>query len=217
MACRARLKGSCEHIKLAAWRGCNCWRSGFGGVLADDMGLGKTVQFLAHLAIEEAHGRLRGPVLIIAPTSVLPNWRAEIARFVPNLRVVSLSGNDRAERFDRIEDNDVALTSYALLHRDADRLTEREWQMVVLDEAQFVKNPRSKGAHAAARLRAAQRVALTGTPIENHLEELWSIFSFAIPGLLGDRTQLRASFARRSKNAAIRNAARSWRRDYDRF
>ena len=76
---------------------------------------------------------------------------------MPNLRVVSLSGNDRAERFDRIEDNDVALTSYALLHRDADRLTEREWEMVVLDEAQFVKNPRSKGAHAAARLRAAQR------------------------------------------------------------
>ncbi len=169
-------------------------RSGFGGVLADDMGLGKTVQFLAHLAIEKAHGRLRGPVLIIAPTSVLPNWRAEIARFVPNLRVVSLSGNDRAERFDRIEDNDVALTSYALLHRDADRLTEREWQMVVLDEAQFVKNPRSKGAHAAARLRAAQRLALTGTPIENHLDELWSIFSFAIPGLLGDRTQFSRIF-----------------------
>ena len=169
-------------------------RSGFGGVLADDMGLGKTVQFLAHLAIEKAHGRLCGPVLIVAPTSVLPNWRAEIARFVPHLRVVSLSGNDRAERFDRIEDSDVALTSYALLHRDADRLTEREWQMVVLDETQFVKNPRSKGAQAAAHLRAAQRLALTGTPIENHLDELWSIFSFAIPGLLGDRTQFARLF-----------------------
>ncbi|MGB9651909.1 MAG: DEAD/DEAH box helicase, partial [Candidatus Cybelea sp.] len=169
-------------------------RSGFGGVLADDMGLGKTVQFLAHLAIEKAHGRLCGPVLIVAPTSVLPNWRAEIARFVPHLRVVSLSGNDRAERFDRIEDNDVALTSYALLHRDADRLTEREWEMVVLDETQFVKNPRSKGAQAAAHLRAAQRLALTGTPIENHLDELWSIFSFAMPGLLGDRTQFARLF-----------------------
>ncbi|MGC1761208.1 MAG: DEAD/DEAH box helicase, partial [Candidatus Cybelea sp.] len=135
-----------------------------------------------------------GPVLIVAPTSVLPNWRAEIARFVPHLRVVSLSGNDRAERFDRIEDNDVALTSYALLHRDADRLTEREWQIVVLDETQFVKNPRSKGAQAAARLRAAQRLALTGTPIENHLDELWSIFSFAIPGLLGERTQFARLF-----------------------
>ncbi len=169
-------------------------RSGFGGVLADDMGLGKTVQFLAHLAIEKACGRLRGPVLIVAPTSVLPNWRAEIVRFVPHLRVVSLSGNDRAERFDRIEDNDVALTSYALLHRDADRLTERKWQMVVLDETQFVKNPRSKGAQAAARLRAVQRLALTGTPIENHLDELWSIFSFVIPGLLGDRAQFARVF-----------------------
>ncbi|HEX3458064.1 MAG TPA: SNF2-related protein, partial [Candidatus Baltobacteraceae bacterium] len=169
-------------------------RGGFGGVLADDMGLGKTVQLLAHLAIEEAHGRLRGPVLIVAPTSVLPNWRAEIARFVPHLRVVSLSGSDRAEQFDRIDENDVALTSYALLHRDADRLTEREWQMVVLDETQFVKNSRSKGAHAAARLRAVQRLALTGTPIENHLGELWSIFSFAIPGLLGDRTHFARVF-----------------------
>lgn len=169
-------------------------RSGYGGVLADDMGLGKTVQFLAHLAIEKAYGRLSGPVLIVAPTSVLPNWRAEIARFLPHLRVVSLSGNDRVERFDRIADNDVALTSYALLHRDIDRLTEREWQMVVLDETQFVKNPRSKGAQAAARLTAAQRLALTGTPIENHLDELWSIFSFAVPGLLGDRTQFARVF-----------------------
>jgi superfamily II DNA or RNA helicase len=169
-------------------------RHGLGGVLADDMGLGKTVQFLAHLAIEKARGRLSGPVLIVAPTSVLPNWRAEIARFVPHLRVVSLSGNDRAERYSHIDDSDVALTSYALLHRDADRLTEREWQMVVLDEAQFVKNPRSKGAQAAARLRAVQRLALTGTPIENHLDELWSILSFAIPGLLGERTKFARVF-----------------------
>jgi superfamily II DNA or RNA helicase len=169
-------------------------RFGFGGVLADDMGLGKTVQFLAHLAIEKAHGRLRGPVLIVAPTSVLPNWRAEIARFVPHLRVVSLTGNDRAERYARLELSDVALTSYALLHRDADKLTAREWEMVVLDEAQFVKNPRSKGAQAAAQLRASQRLALTGTPIENHLDELWSIFNFAIPGLLGDRTKFARVF-----------------------
>jgi superfamily II DNA or RNA helicase len=167
-------------------------RNSFGGVLADDMGLGKTVQFLAHLAIEKSQGRLRGPVLIVAPTSVLPNWRAEITRFLPHLRVVSLTGNDRDERFTRVDLCDVALTSYALLHRDAERLTAREWDMVVLDEAQFVKNPRSKGAQAAARLRASQRLALTGTPIENHLDELWSILSFAIPGLLGDRT----SFAR---------------------
>ena len=169
-------------------------RHGFGGVLADDMGLGKTVQFLAHLAVEKAAGRLRAPVLIVAPTSVLPNWRAEIARFVPHLEVVTLTGADRAERYERVAGSDVALTSYALLHRDAERLTGIEWSMAVLDEAQFVKNPRSKGAQAAARLRASQHLALTGTPIENHLEELWSIFSFAIPGLLGDRAAFRTAF-----------------------
>ncbi|MBV8490533.1 MAG: DEAD/DEAH box helicase, partial [Candidatus Eremiobacteraeota bacterium] len=162
-------------------------RNGLGGVLADDMGLGKTVQLLAHVAVEKAAGRLRRPVLIVAPTSVLPNWRAEIARFVPSLQSVMLSGNDRAERFPLVARSDIALTSYALLHRDAKLLKAIEWEIVVLDEAQFVKNPRSKASQAAASLRALQRLALTGTPIENHLEELWSIFSITVPGLLGER------------------------------
>jgi SNF2 family DNA or RNA helicase len=163
-------------------------RTGFGGVLADDMGLGKTIQILAHLAIERNRGRSSGPVLVVAPTSVVPNWRAECARFLPRLRVLTLTGADRAERFDAILDSDLVLTTYALLHRDAGRLLAHEWHLVVLDEAQAIKNPNSKGAQIAGGLRARQRIALTGTPMENHLDELWSIFSFAVPGLLGGRT-----------------------------
>jgi superfamily II DNA or RNA helicase len=167
---------------------------GFGGVLADDMGLGKTVQVLAHIAIEKAAGRLRAPVMVIAPTSVVPNWRAEIARFVPDLRVVTLTGADRAERFAEIDTCDIALTSYALLPRDAEALLERSWSIAVLDEAQAVKNPRVKAALVATQVRAEQRLALTGTPIENHLEELWSIYAFAVPGLLGERRRFAQIF-----------------------
>ncbi len=163
-------------------------KHGFGGVLADDMGLGKTVQLLAHVAAEKSAQRLRRPVLIVAPTSVVPNWRAEIARFVPKLRVVALTGPDRAQRVDQIEGADIVLSTYALLPRDAEHLLEREWSIAVLDEAQAVKNPRAKAAAAARALRAGQRIAMTGTPIENHLEELWSIYAFAVPGLLGERT-----------------------------
>ena len=169
-------------------------RNDFGGVLADDMGLGKTVELLAHVAIEKAARRLTKPVLIVSPTSVSPNWRSEIARFVPHLRVLALTGADRSERFAEIPSHDVVLTTYALLQRDIERLSAQEWQMAVLDEAQAIKNPRSKGAQAAGRLRAAQRLALTGTPMENHLDELWSVFHFAVPGLLGDRTSFTRAF-----------------------
>lgn len=166
---------------------------GFGALLADDMGLGKTVQLLAHVSIERARGRLNAPVLIVAPTSVVPNWRAEIARFTPELRQLSLTGADRGGRFSEIDGADIVLTTYALLQRDAERLLAREWSLAVLDEAQAVKNPRTKGAQVARRIRARQRIALTGTPIENNLDELWSLFAFAVPALLGDR----AAFGRR--------------------
>ncbi|MGC9992200.1 MAG: DEAD/DEAH box helicase [Candidatus Cybelea sp.] len=169
-------------------------RNGFGGVLADDMGLGKTVELLAHVAIEKAAGRLKRPVLIVSPTSVSPNWRAEIARFVPHLRVLALTGADRSEGFAQIARHDAVLTTYALLQRDIETLAAQEWQIAVLDEAQAIKNPRSKGSQAAGRLRAEQRLALTGTPMENHLEELWSVFSFAVPGLLGERTAFGRAF-----------------------
>jgi SNF2 family DNA or RNA helicase len=158
------------------------------------MGLGKTVELLAHVAVEKAARRLTKPVLIVSPTSVSPNWRSEIARFVPDLRVLALTGSDRSERFAEIPNHDVVLTTYALLQRDIEMLSAQEWQMAVLDEAQAIKNPRSKGAQAAGRLRAAQRLALTGTPMENHLDELWSIFHFTVPGLLGDRSSFTRAF-----------------------
>ena len=165
-----------------------------GGILADDMGLGKTVEVLAHVAIERAAGRLTHPVLVVSPTSVAPNWRAEIARFLPGARVLALTGADRADRFAQIGDATFVLTTYALLLRDADALAALEWSVAVLDEAQAIKNPRSKAALAASRLNAAQRLALTGTPIENHLEELWSIFTYAVPGLLPERSRFTRLF-----------------------
>jgi superfamily II DNA or RNA helicase len=167
---------------------------GFGGVLADDMGLGKTVQLLAHLTIERERGRLGHPVLIVAPTSVVPNWRAEIARFAPSFSTLSLTGGDRRERFAQIRHADIVLTTYALLPRDRDELLAHEWSIAVLDEAQAIKNPRTNAAGAARKLRADQRLALTGTPLENHLEELWSIFAFTEPGLLEDLTSFRRLF-----------------------
>jgi len=167
---------------------------GFGGVLADDMGLGKTIQVLAHIAIERASKRLDSPVLVVAPTSVIPNWRAEMARFLPPARVLSLTGADRSERFAAIGEAEIVLTTYALLPRDIEELAKQDWSLLVLDEAQAIKNPKAKAGVAAAQLHARQRLALTGTPIENHLEELWSIYEFAVPGLLADRTRFSRIF-----------------------
>ncbi len=182
---------------------------GFGGVLADDMGLGKTVQLLAHLSIEKTAGRLQHPVLIVAPTSVAPNWRAEIARFTPRLTVVALTGADRAEHLHEVADADIVLTTYALLRRDAPFLVEHHWSIAVLDEAQAVKNPRAKAALVATQIRADQHLALTGTPIENHLEELWSIYAFAVPGLLGERRRFSHLFRTpiEKRNDTLRRSA----------
>lgn len=164
-------------------------RGGFGGILADDMGLGKTLQVLAHIVAEKHAGRLDRPCLIVAPTSLLFNWRAEAARFAPELRVLTLHGPKRRREFARLDcrnnHHDIALTSYALLNRDHARLAARTWHMVVLDEAQAIKNPASGVARRARALDARQRICLTGTPMENHLGELWSLFNFALPGLLG--------------------------------
>ncbi|MHB1797280.1 MAG: DEAD/DEAH box helicase [Vulcanimicrobiaceae bacterium] len=165
-----------------------------GGILADDMGLGKTVQALAHILVEKRAGRLGHPSLIVAPTSVLPNWASECRRFARGLRVLTLHGPHRAENVPEIERADIVLTSYPLLVRDAEMLLERRWEIVVLDEAQAIKNPQAKATKIAWRLDAAQRLALTGTPIENHLDELWSILTFAMPGLLGDRKRFTRVF-----------------------
>jgi superfamily II DNA or RNA helicase len=157
-----------------------------GGILADDMGLGKTVQTLAHILVEKREGRLDRPCLVVCPTSVVPNWCAEAARLAPELRVLSLHGADRAARFGEIANSDLVLTTYALLPRDADRLLAVEWHMAVLDEAQAIKNVKAKATQIACRIIARHRLCLTGTPVENHLGELWSQFAFLMPGLLGD-------------------------------
>ena len=160
--------------------------AGLGGVLADDMGLGKTVQALAHLAVEQAAGRLDRPALVVCPTSLVPNWRAEAARFAPMLRTLVLHGPDRAARFPDIPAHDLVITTYPLLSRDHAVLAEQDWHAVVLDEAQTIKNPLATTSRLARTLRARQRWCLSGTPLENHLGELWSLFDFLMPGFLGD-------------------------------
>jgi superfamily II DNA or RNA helicase len=157
-----------------------------GGILADDMGLGKTVQAIAHLQLEKEAGRLARPALVVAPTSVVHNWQLECARFAPALRVLVLHGLARRAAFADIGTHDVVLTTYPLLPRDVETLAQHEFHVVIFDEAQNLKNARTRAAEAAARLRAAHRLALTGTPLENNLGELWSQFNLLLPGFLGD-------------------------------
>jgi superfamily II DNA or RNA helicase len=168
--------------------------TGFGGVLADDMGLGKTVQALAFLAREKIAGRLERPALIVAPTSVLPNWQAEAERFVPTLDVLALRGLDRKQLFGDIAHHDLVLTTYPLLMRDHGVLLDHEFHVAILDEAQAIKNPRATVSGLAHRINARHRFALTGTPLENNLGEVWSLFEFLSPGLLGDETTFRRTF-----------------------
>ncbi len=156
-----------------------------GGILADDMGLGKTIQTLAHILIEKEAGRLENPCLIICPTSLIPNWQDEAAKFAPGIRVLSLHGKNREARFREIERADLVFTTYPLLTRDAGALLPVKWHMVVLDEAQAIKNPTSQATQLVCKIETRHRLCLTGTPIENHLGELWSHFAFLMPGMLG--------------------------------
>ncbi len=167
-------------------RDCN-----LSGILADDMGLGKTVQTLAHLLCEKQAGRLDRPALVVAPTSLMGNWRQETQRFAPALRVLILHGSGRKEHFEQLSQYDLIVTSYQLLARDEEFLTKQPYHLVILDEAQMVKNPNTLYAQAARKLVTRHRLALTGTPMENHLGELWAIFDFLMPGFLGNNRQFR--------------------------
>lgn len=170
-------------------------RHGLHGILADDMGLGKTLQTLAHLMAEKTSGRSGGrPSLVIAPTSVVPNWRAEAIKFAPGLRVLVLNGADRRKYFRSIPHADLVITSFALLQRDIEKLLGFQYHIMVLDEAQYIKNPRAKVAQAACRVIARHRICLSGTPIENHLGELWSLMHFLIPGYLGTEDTFQKNF-----------------------
>ena len=159
------------------------------GILADDMGLGKTAQTLAHLLLEKEAGRLDKPALIVLPTSLIFNWKHEAARFAPDLSVLSLHGPERKQRFAEIAEHDVVLTTYPLLWRDADELMRHSYHLLILDEAQTVKNAQSRGAEAVRKIDTRHRLCLTGTPLENHLGELWSQFDFLLPGFLGGGRQ----------------------------
>lgn len=166
------------------------------GILADDMGLGKTAQVLAHLLVEQQAGRLDRPALVVLPTSLLANWQAEAARIAPALRTLVLQGARRHRQLDRIGEHDLVFTTYPLLWRDIESLQQQPWHLLILDEAQMVKNAGSRAAGALRRLDARHRLCVTGTPLENHLGELWAHFDLLMPGFLGD----------------ARTFARQWRR-----
>lgn len=159
-------------------------RHGLSGILADDMGLGKTIQALAMLLRAKTEEGPK-PSLVVAPTSVLPNWEREAEKFTPTLSVFMWHGGDRREKADQLKSVDLVLTSYALARRDAEELSKVGFRYVLLDEAQNIKNADSATAQACKSIPSEQRLALTGTPLENRLSELWSIFDFLMPGFLG--------------------------------
>ena len=191
-----------------------------GGILADDMGLGKTVQTIALLlaikSLVEKEAKAEGKddgkkafkALIVAPTSVVTNWMRELDKFAPSLTHMIWHGGDRKERTDELEDADVVITSYALLRRDEELLAKLDLTYAILDEAQNIKNPLSATAKAAKRLKSKRRLALTGTPIENRLSEIWSIFDFVSPGLLGPLEKFEERYARPIDNGDSKAAAR---------
>ncbi|MGB4115928.1 MAG: DEAD/DEAH box helicase [Polaromonas sp.] len=164
------------------------------GVLADDMGLGKTLQTLAHVLIEKNAGRLDLPALIIAPVSLMGNWRKEAERFTPTLRTLVLHGADRHEAAANMAGHDVVIAPYSLLQRDRERWQAQAWHIVVLDEAQNIKNANSHAAQVVSELNTRHKLCLSGTPMENHLGELWSLFHFLMPGFLGSQAKFKQLF-----------------------
>lgn len=167
---------------------------GFHGILADEMGLGKTAQALATLAARKAAGLAYGPSMIVCPTSLLENWRAEAAKFTPHLTVLVVAGTERARLFPQVPRHDVTITSYALLRRDIMEYEEMTFDYVILDEAQHIKNPRTANAQACKDLKAEHRLVLTGTPIENSPSEIWSLFDFLQSGYLGSQREFKQTF-----------------------
>ncbi|WDV97868.1 DEAD/DEAH box helicase [Brevibacillus parabrevis] len=170
---------------------------GLGACLADDMGLGKTVQFITYLLHVKASGASQSPSLLICPTSVIGNWQKELQRFAPSLKVFIHYGNNRPKKAEfepAIAGADLVITSYALSHLDEQELSTITWSTICLDEAQNIKNAYTKQASAVRDLRAWHRIALTGTPIENRLSELWSIFDFLNPGYLGSLSEFTHRF-----------------------
>jgi SNF2 family DNA or RNA helicase len=177
-------------------------RNGFGGILADEMGLGKTLQVLAlaqTITLPAGAGPTapaRGPILVVCPTSLIFNWVAEAQKFTPSLKMLALHGPGRHLLFDQISHSDLIVTSYALLRRDAEKYGRWEFDTVVLDEAQHIKNRQTQNAQAVKAVRAQHRLVLTGTPLENSVLDLWSIFDFLMPGYLGTAAEFQQRYER---------------------
>ncbi|QKQ76424.1 DEAD/DEAH box helicase [Nostoc sp. TCL240-02] len=173
-------------------------RWGLGACLADDMGLGKTIQFIAFLLHLKEQDALENPTLLVCPTSVLGNWEREVNKFAPSLKILQYHGDKRPKGkafLEAVKKYDLIVTSYSLLHRDIKSLESVSWQIIVLDEAQNVKNSEAKQSKAVRQLQATFRIALTGTPVENRLQELWSILDFLNPGYLGNKQFFQRRFA----------------------
>ncbi len=168
--------------------------SGLDGILADDMGLGKTLQTLAHIQVEKDAGRLTRPALVIAPVSLMGNWQREAARFCPQLRALVLHGKERHEVAASMHEHDLVIAPYSLLQRDRERWLQAQWHLVVLDEAQNIKNASTHAAQVVGQLQTRHRLCLSGTPMENHLGELWSLFHFLMPGFLGSQARFKQLF-----------------------
>jgi superfamily II DNA or RNA helicase len=166
----------------------------FNGVLADDMGLGKTIQALANLQIEKESGRANLPSLVIAPTSLMSNWKNEAARFTPDLSVLILQGPERKQYFSELSNYDIILTTYPLMIRDKELYKEHEFHYLILDEAQAIKNAKAKTTQLIYGLKAHHRICVTGTPMENHLGEIWSMYHFLMPGYLGTQQKFNNLF-----------------------
>jgi superfamily II DNA or RNA helicase len=179
-------------------------QNNFGGILADEMGLGKTLQALAFL--QSANTKETLPSLVICPTSLVFNWLAEAKKFTPGLKVLALEGPNRHALFGKIPEHNLIVTSYALLRRDADRFRDMEFDTLVLDEAQHIKNRQTQNAQAVKAVRARHRLVLTGTPLENSVLDLWSIFDFLMPGYLGAAQDFRERYEiplTREKDSAV--------------
>jgi SNF2 family DNA or RNA helicase len=163
----------------------------FGGILADDMGLGKTIQTLALIMLAKEQQKLTTPIFIIAPTSVVFNWVKEIEKFTPSLKTLLLYGQERLKHFEKLAEYDIVLSTYALIARDQEKLAKINFYMIVLDEAQYIKNSSAKVTQSIYQLKSQHRLCLTGTPMENHLGELWSLFHFLMPGFLSSYKKFR--------------------------
>jgi len=166
-------------------------RRGVGGILADDMGLGKTLQTIAHLLTEKLSGRMDRPSLVVAPTSLVGTWQREIARFAPSLKTLVVHGPRRRSAYGSIPEADVVITTYPIIVRDEERFESSAFHLLILDEAHSIKNSRSHAHRVVGSLESRHRLCLTGTPMENHLGELWSLFDFLNPGMLSDELAFR--------------------------